>query len=53
MIKKLKKFIKETGLTQKDTALIFGVNRWTLNRWLRGKTKMSGMAKSMLERKIK
>ena len=53
MIDELKKFIKKSGLTQKDAALILGVNRWTLNRWLRGKSKMSDMAKAMVERKIK
>ena len=53
MIKKLKKFIKEKNLSQKDAALILGINRWTLNRWLRGKSKMSLMAKSTIERKIK
>ena len=53
MIKQLKKFIKEKNLSQKDAALILGVNRWTLNRWLRGKSKMSDMAKAMVERKTK
>jgi|GEM_PF-2704896 len=53
MINELKKFIKKSGLTQKDAALVLGVNRWTLNRWLRGHSRMSDMAKAMIERKIK
>lgn len=53
MLKELKNFIESKGLTQKDAALILGVNKWTLNRWLKGRTKISKMAEKMLERKIR
>lgn len=50
---KLKTYIAQTRIKQKDLAVILGVNPVILNRWIKGKAEPRPIWKRYIDKKIK
>lgn len=53
MKEKLKQYMKETGLTQKQLATLLGISHFTINRWLSGDQNISKIYAEHIARKLK